>query len=262
MLRIFLLGAMFAAASSACLAQEWADLKGRFALEGKIPERKQVVVSEAERRANGLSADTKILDPSLIIEEKGKGIANILVWVIADPERPGAKMPIHASYEMPPAEHVIRIKNLAYSPHASIMRTGQRLTFLREDRTGHNVKIDGPEVLGQSLSVGVRSEWPMKKEFRLPAMISCSIHPHEKTWLLVRDNPYFAVTNEEGAFEIKNLPVGKWRFQFWHERSGYITEVTANKKKGVLKKGQVDLEIKKEGVNLGEVTLAAKLFDK
>jgi hypothetical protein len=70
------------------------------------------------------------------------------------------------------------------------------------------------------------------------------------------------VTNEEGAFEIKNLPVGKWRFQFWHERSGYITEVTANKKKGVLKKGQVDLEIKKEGVNLGEVTLAAKLFDK
>ncbi len=44
-------------------------------------------------------------------------------------------------------------------------------------------------------------------------------------WLLVRDTPYMAVTDQQGRFQIKGLPVGQWEFAFWHERAQFLTEV-------------------------------------
>jgi hypothetical protein len=41
-------------------------------------------------------------------------------------------------------------------------------------------------------------------------------------YLLVRDNPYMAVTAKDGSFEIKNLPEGELEFQVWHEVPGIL----------------------------------------
>ena len=40
--------------------------------------------------------------------------------------------------------------------------------------------------------------------------------------LLVVDHPFAAVTDELGAFEIVNLPAGKYSFRVWHERAGFL----------------------------------------
>ena len=37
----------------------------------------------------------------------------------------------------------------------------------------------------------------------------------------VFDHPYYAVTDAEGRFEIKNVPVGQWRLFVWHEGHGW-----------------------------------------
>ena len=36
----------------------------------------------------------------------------------------------------------------------------------------------------------------------------------------VQNNPLFAVTGEDGKFEIKGLPDGDWDVEAWHERFG------------------------------------------
>ena len=36
-------------------------------------------------------------------------------------------------------------------------------------------------------------------------------------YVRVFDHPYFAVTDENGNFEIKNAPAGKFRIVYWHE---------------------------------------------
>lgn len=252
--------------TSSSSAQDWADLKGRFTFEGKIPKRKVLQVSEQDKVAAGLPADHEIFDESLIIDEKTKGIANILLWIIPDPEKPDAQMPIHKSFsEASPKEHVIRSKNLAYAPHASIMRTNQKnVVFLAEDRVSHNANLGSPEILpfGRAIPDGARDEWPIKKQLRIPAIIQCNIHPHERAYLLVRDNPYFAVTNEKGEFEIKHLPLGKWRFKVWQEKCGWIKEVTLAGQKTTWTKGELDVEIKQEGLDLGEILVPASLFEK
>ena len=45
---------------------------------------------------------------------------------------------------------------------------------------------------------------------------------------MVFDHPYFAVTDAEGKFEIKNAPAGKWRIMYRHE-NGYHKGKAGNK---------------------------------
>ena len=36
-------------------------------------------------------------------------------------------------------------------------------------------------------------------------------------YVRIFDHPYYAVTDEDGKFEIKNAPVGQFRIVYWHE---------------------------------------------
>ena len=47
------------------------------------------------------------------------------------------------------------------------------------------------------------------------------IHPWMKGWIRVFDHPYFAVTDENGAFEIKDAPAGNLRLMVWHGSAGW-----------------------------------------
>lgn len=246
-----------------CPAQEWRDFKGQFTFVGDIPKRKEIVV---DNDRGHLPKDHRFYDESLLVNEKNRGIANILIWVIPDPDKPDAKMPIHPSYTMaPPAEHVIKVQKLILSPHVSIMRTdAKKLLIINEDPIGHNIDISSPEIPAscRSPAPNGRDTWDIKKQTKLPAQVSCFIHPHEKAYLLVRDNPYFAVTNDQGVFEMKNLPVGEWRFKAWHEKSGYITEVTLGKLKHNWPKGEFKIKIDKFDAFLGAIEVPDRLFNK
>jgi hypothetical protein len=55
----------------------------------------------------------------------------------------------------------------------------------------------------------------------LPVQVSCNIHPWMKGYIRVFDHPYFAVTDEDGNFEIKNAPAGKWHLALW-QGEGYL----------------------------------------
>ena len=37
----------------------------------------------------------------------------------------------------------------------------------------------------------------------------------------VFDHPYFTITDENGKFELTNVPVGNWNIMYWHETGYY-----------------------------------------
>ena len=39
-----------------------------------------------------------------------------------------------------------------------------------------------------------------------------------KTWVLVSDHPYYAVTDSNGDYEIKNVPAGTYEVVCWQEK--------------------------------------------
>jgi len=45
--------------------------------------------------------------------------------------------------------------------------------------------------------------------------IYCEIHEHMRAWVVVCENPFFAVTDEAGKFRIENVPAGKHKLVLW-----------------------------------------------
>jgi len=93
----------------------------------------------------------------------------------------------------------------------------------------------------------------LKKAEPAPIPIDCNIHPWMKSYILVLDHPFAAVSDENGEMTIKGLPVGKKLvFRVYHE-AGAIKEVSIDGKTEKWKRSRFEVEIK-EGMNdLGTV---------
>jgi hypothetical protein len=54
--------------------------------------------------------------------------------------------------------------------------------------------------------------------------VKCNVHPWITGYIGVANNPYFAVTAEDGKFQISGVPAGKQTIQVWHEIYGSLTQ--------------------------------------
>jgi hypothetical protein len=66
---------------------------------------------------------------------------------------------------------------------------------------------------------------------RQPGELTCDIHPWMKAYWMVLDNPYFAVTDDKGNFEIKNVPSGAQKVVVWQEAvapNGFLTAASGD----------------------------------
>jgi hypothetical protein len=47
-------------------------------------------------------------------------------------------------------------------------------------------------------------------------VMQCGFHPYMFSWGLVVDNPYYAITKDDGKFEIGDIPPGDYTLSAWH----------------------------------------------
>jgi hypothetical protein len=62
----------------------------------------------------------------------------------------------------------------------------------------------------------------VRSEVMIP--VKCNVHSWMHSYLGAVDHPYFAVTDESGAFSLENLPPGEYEVAAWHETLGEQTE--------------------------------------
>ena len=74
--------------------------------------------------------------------------------------------------------------------------------------------------------------------------------------LLLREDPYAAVSDKDGKFTIKNLPVGDHTFIIWNVK--YLTDVTVNGKATTWQRGRAKITIKAGANSLGKVEYTPK----
>ncbi len=122
----------------------------------------------------------------------------------------------------PPKDHVVvDQRKMAFIPHVVAVQQGTTVDFLNSDPVGHNVywpSISGNKKLSHNLGTWPKGE---KKPFRFndlgTASLLCNVHPEMSGYVVVVPTPYFAVTDKEGNFEIKNVPAGKYTLKTWSE---------------------------------------------
>lgn len=127
-------------------------------------------------------------------------------------------------YVAPQKPAVLDQKGCRYVPHVIGVMVGQPVEFTNSDATMHNVHMM-PQVGGnQSVDIsqppkgGTTSRVFAKPELMIP--VRCNNHPWMQAFINVSDNPFFAVTDENGHFEVKGLPPGTYTLGFVHETLG------------------------------------------
>ena len=125
-------------------------------------------------------------------------------------------------FELPKEPVTIDQRGCIYHPHVAGAQTGQEIEFLNSDPTLHNVhtlpKNSSPSNFGMSRKGTSRSIRIAKPEVTVP--VKCDVHPWMRAYIGVLDHPYFDLTGEDGAFELKNVPAGDYTLGAWHERFG------------------------------------------
>ena len=121
-----------------------------------------------------------------------------------------------------PKDHpVIDQKGLVFVPHIVVVQQGTTVEFLNSDNVQHNVfwtAISGDKKAGHNLGT-----WPKGEKrpftFDKPGVVPllCNVHPEMSGYVVVTPTPYFAVTDKDGNFEIKNIPAGKYTLKTWSE---------------------------------------------
>ncbi len=243
--------------SQAQAEQEWGDLKGTFVFKGEIPKASRIKVTKDTE----FCGKHDLVDEALVVNAENKGIADIVVWMYL--KKNAAAPPIHESYkETENAEVPLDNKNCAFEPRVVLLRTTQTLLIGNKDLVSHNTMINTAANTAINRTVPAKGmlKWKFEEKERRPATVGCGMHPWMKGWLLVKDNPFFAVTDKDGKFEIKNVPAGEWTFQFWQEKAGYVDDVVIDGKSKKWKKGRKAIEITEKGTDLGKIEVPAETF--
>ncbi len=113
-----------------------------------------------------------------------------------------------------------------YAPGVVAVQVGQTLVIRNSDATLHNVRVE-PKVdrgfnLGQPLA-GIQS----KRSFESPEVgipVHCDIHGWMTASIHVLNHEFFAVSSEDGSFEIPPLPPGDYEIEAWHPALGTSTQ--------------------------------------
>jgi len=121
-----------------------------------------------------------------------------------------------------PKDHVtVDQRKMAFIPHVIVVQQGTTVDFLNSDPVGHNVywpSISGNKKLSHNLGTWPKGE---KKPFQFNdigvASLLCNVHPEMSGYVVVVPTPYFAVTDKDGNYEIKNVPAGKYTLKTWSE---------------------------------------------
>jgi plastocyanin len=235
-------------------AEEWGTIKGKFVFGGEAPS---PAALNADKDVE-VCGKHKLVSEELVVGTD-KGVANVVVFV----RDKGVK--VHPDSAAAKTDKVVLDnKNCRFEPHVAFVQAGQMLVLKNSDTVGHNSNIATLKNSPSNSLVPAGGESPLtfKDDEAIPAQVTCNIHPWMKAWLVVRTNPYAAVSKADGSFEIKNVPVGEVELQMWHEKAGYIGEIKVGGAAEKTAKGRKKVKVAAAGTDLGEITLGADLFKK
>jgi len=109
-----------------------------------------------------------------------------------------------------------------YDPHVVTVMVGQELKAKNSDGFLHNVhglaKDNGEFNFPQQTKdqENVINATKAAETYK----VKCDVHPWMSAWVVVVDNPYSAVTGDDGTFTIKGLKDGKYTLVAWQEKLG------------------------------------------
>jgi hypothetical protein len=207
------LALMLVAGTAAQAAAQGAAVSGTVKFTGAAPANPKIDMAE-EPSCQSQHAGQPV-DPEVVVN--GGGLGNVFVYVTSG--LPAKKTPA------PKTSAVIDQQGCLYHPRVLGLMAGQPLEIRNSDGVLHNIKAVPKKNRGFNISQPVKG-MKTTRTFNAaePAVpFECNVHGWMHARVFVMDNPYFAVTDEKGAFSIAGLPPGTYTLEAWHEKLGTRT---------------------------------------
>lgn len=218
-----------------------ATLKGKVTYDGDPPARQDLTKLMSEKQEPDksvcLSGDTK---DQMWIVGADKGVASVVVFLRA-PEGKYLKADGSPSKEVTMDQphcqfipHVVAYNPSVYDAATKKQKpTGEKFKVLNTAPINHNTAWTGNSLFNQGKNEIIKSKGEMVIDAK-PSRdtqaggedllnISCDIHKWMTAKAAVFDHPYYAVTDANGNYEIKNAPAGAEVIVcVWHESMGNL----------------------------------------
>lgn len=155
----------------------------------------------------------KAYDTPILVNADGT-LANVFVYIKSGLE--GKK------FEVPSKPVTIDQRGCWFNPRVLGIQVGQTLSVINSDPVTHSIHPLAVVNREWNHSQGAGDE-PLARRFFHPEVmirVKCNIHSWMHAFIGVVDNPYYAVTGEDGTFEIHNVPPGDYVLGVWQEKLG------------------------------------------
>lgn len=178
---------------------------GRVAFSGEAPPPEILQVGQ-DREVCG---QTQAIDE---VEVNSGGVKNAVVKIVG----------IEQGKQFDFPEAILDQKGCVFSPHIVLMPPG-KLTVRSSDPALHNVHTTS--VKNTPVNVAMPR---FKRSFNLllsaPEIISvkCDVHGWMSAFIIVAEHPYYAVTDDAGHFEVRDVPPGTYTLEVWHGKLGTL----------------------------------------
>lgn len=190
------------------------SITGTINYQGEIPQLRPISMDADPGCA--AKHDTAV-EPEILVLGDGNTMANVMVRVVGGlPE---------GSWAPPSEAAVMDQEGCRYIPHVMGVMVGQTVRILNSDGLLHNVHAL-PEVNAEFNMAMPATRTEAERVFDQvedPFRIKCDVHPWMGAYVAVLPNPFFDVTEEDGEYEVSDLPAGTYEVEAWHERLGTQT---------------------------------------
>ncbi|MCF6149728.1 MAG: hypothetical protein E3K37_13825 [Candidatus Kuenenia sp.] len=179
---------------------------GTVKFEGNVPKAKMLKIDKDEQTCG----HGQMASEELVINPDNMGVKYAVVSLDD----------IAEGKAMDTAPVTLDQKGCMFEPHVVALCAGTEVNLLNSDNIMHN--LHSWSIRNPAFNEGVSGNGSMVKKFDIPEMvkITCDVHKWMSSYLVVKGNPYFAVTDADGKFKMDNVPAGKYAISVWQEKLG------------------------------------------
>lgn len=192
-------GATAHGSMSEALAQAGSTVRGRV----------EIGVPVSTKRPTSAYPTRAIATPALAPVSE---LRNVVVFLQGAPAR-----------SLSPIRTEIRQRGETFLPRVVAVPVGSEVQFPNDDPIFHNV-FSLSRLRNFNLGRFPKGESKGVK-FDRPGIVRvfCDIHSHMSATVIVFDHPWFAIPDEDGRFQLPDVPPGDRQVTAWHERLGDTT---------------------------------------
>jgi plastocyanin len=210
-----LLVVLIAAGAGEAIAQGGTGtIKGQVRLTGKLPGN-PVIRMGMDPKCSKMNAGKRVIQEYVVATIDGS-LANVFVRLKGNlPQTPVPAQPV-----------MIDQRGCVFQPRVIGVRVGQTVQVKNSDDLLHNVDALSGKSNGFNIAqprAGLVYEFKPKNE-EVMLHLKCDVHNWMNLYIGVVTNPYFAVSDPKGTFQIDKVPPGTYTIEAWHERFGLVSK--------------------------------------